>query len=197
MKPIKRLLVSITKLRLAKDAEEQIKRDGRLSFIECTDDFLSPLNSLELIHAVHELQNVEVRVKERGVPPTEHPRALEGKGKICRVNGVLVDFLSFLKQQIDRIILQDQKEASAKYHQLEGPCPGELAELIEFEGGEFILENMEVEHMMLTVQFTVTTRSRKVLAKFELKGQGRAFSFEPIEDFLPGKRLEVVVVQRV
>src|SRR3989442_16023228 len=55
--------------RLTKDAEEQIKRDGRLSFIECTDDFLSPLNSLELIHAVHELQNVEVRVKERGVPP--------------------------------------------------------------------------------------------------------------------------------
>lgn len=179
-----------------RDAEEQLKRDNRLSFIQCTDDFLSPLNSLELVHSVHEPQNVEVRVKERGVPPAEHPGVLEWKGKTCRANNAPMDFPSFLKQQIDRIILQDQKESSAKYH-LEGTYSGERAELIEFDSGEFILGDIDVEHMVLAVRFTVAIRRRKILSKFELKGQGRAFSFEPIEDFIPGKRLEVVIVQRL
>jgi hypothetical protein len=179
-----------------RDAEEQLNRDNRLSFIECTDDFLSPLNSLELVHTVHEPQNVEVRIKERGVPHAEHPGTLDWKGKICRVNNRPMDFPLFLKQQIDGILFRDQKENSAKY-QLEGTYSGERAELIEFDAGEFLIEEMEVEHMVLIVRFTVIIRRRKVFSKFELKGHGRTFSFEPIEDFIPGKQLQIDIVQRI
>jgi len=181
---------------ITRDAQEQLKRDDRLSFIECTDDFWSPLNNLELVHAVHEPQNVEVRIKQRGVPPSEHPAVLEWKGKTCRENNIPMDFQSFLKREIDRIILQDQRQSPPKYH-LEGTYSGERAEMIEFDAGEFVLEDLEVEHIVLIVRFTVTVRRRKILSKFELKGQGRAFSFEPIEDFIPGKHLQVDIVQRI
>jgi hypothetical protein len=32
---------------------------------------------------VHEPTTVEVRLKQRGEPPLEHPRNLEWKGKMC------------------------------------------------------------------------------------------------------------------
>jgi hypothetical protein len=93
-------------------------------------------------------------------------------------------------------VLQDQKENSANYR-LDGVYRSEQAELTVFDCGEFFLGDMDVEHMTLSIRFTITVRRRKVVSKFELKGQGRAFQFEPIDDIIPGKRLEFDVVQRI
>jgi len=181
--------------KISKYAKAQLELDKRLSFVPCVDDFLSPLNSIELVHAVHEPQTVEVRVKQRGVPPVDPPNVVDWKGKTCQVNNVEMDFLASLKPHIDRTIRRDQKESAEKY-QLDGTYSDECSELIVFDPNEFKIGDMEVEHMALTVRFKVMVHRRKVVSKFELKDQGQVFSFEPIEDFIPGKVLEVDVVKK-
>jgi hypothetical protein len=67
---------------------------------------------------------------------------------------------------------------------------------VDFDSKEFVLGEMDVEWLVDSVVYTVTVRKKKLLSKFEVEGQGRAFSFEPIEDIVPGKQLKIDVVER-
>jgi hypothetical protein len=178
-----------------KDAEAQIKLDDRLKIIPFTDEFLNPSFNIELIHKTHDPFSIKILLKERGVPPIEHPRDFEWKGKTCRLNNQIIDFLQFIHQQIDQLILKDQKE-NANRHLLDSTHAGKREVLIRFEFGELIIGDFEVEHMAIEVQFWVTIRRRKIVSKFELKGQGRVFSFEPFDDWVSGEQIQVDIVQR-
>lgn len=182
--------------KITKHAEAQLKLDTRLTFIPCTDEFLSPLNSLELVHSEHELFPISISVKQRGILPTEHPKDLDWKDKICRVDTKIVDFLSFFKPHVDEMIARDRNENSARYRN-EGTHFGGMATLIGFEKGGFMIGDVDVENLEIAVRFWVHVRRRKLISKFELKGQGRAFSFEPLNDVIPGKAIQIDVVQRL
>lgn len=183
--------------KFSKHAEAQSQIDNRLSLIPCTDQFLSPLDNVELALTVPEPHAVQVLIKERGVPPTEHPNEVGWKGKLCSLNKQLVDFPSFVKRHIDQRILQVQKELAGE-DRVQGKQSDQwCGARIEFGDGEFIFDGLEVEWMTLEARYTTTIHKRKLLSKFELKGHGRAFSFEPIDGVIRGKRLEVVMVQRI
>lgn len=182
--------------RISKHAKAQLDQDKRLGFIPCTDDFLSPLNRLELVHTVREPQTIEVRLKERGLPVAEQPAALYWKGEPCLLNNAAVNFTAFLRQQADEVLLRS-KWVEAEQQPHEGEMPGERSVLLKFEEGELKLGCIDVEWIALLVRFTTRVRIQRLLSSFELQGQGRVFSFEPIDNLIPGKLLEVDVVQRI
>ncbi len=181
---------------LSKEAESQLAQKSRLRFIRCTEDFLSPLNSAEIFHSVTDVLPMVVKIKERGVPCRQNPTTLDWRTIACHLNNEPVGLLSFIGPQIDEMIREDQKKHAALYRN-DGTHWGETTRLIEFAKGEFVIGDMDVEYLTLPVQFFVTTRRKRILSKFELEGQGRAYSFEPIEDFQDGKQLEIHLVQRL
>jgi len=85
-----------------------------------------------------------------------------------------------------------QKNSKAKGRSLE-----HASHTIEFTQSEMMIGDLDVECMMIAAPFLVTVRTRNLISRFELKNQGRVFKFEPIDDMLPGKCLEINVVQRL
>jgi hypothetical protein len=182
--------------RISRDATAQIKLEEKVSFIQCRDEFLSPLNGLELICTTHEVLPTSVGLKERGVAVMEHPRDLEWRNQSCRFESQPVELASFFKAQVDRMILTDQNENQPRYR-LEGTHSADRTEKIEFAPGELMIGAIDVEYMVIALNFLIEVRRRKIISKFELKNQGRVFSFEPIDDLIAGKRIEIDFVQRL
>src|SRR6185503_4731197 len=53
---------------LTKHAKAQLELHGRLSWVECSDDFESPLNSLELFYAAYDLGARKTILCPRALP---------------------------------------------------------------------------------------------------------------------------------
>ena len=66
-----------------------------------------------------------------------------------------------------------------------------------FSKGELMIGGMDVESIVIPLYFFVKISRKKLLSKFELEGRGRACSFEPIEDFKSGQKLEITMVQKL
>ncbi len=182
--------------KITKDAAAQIKRDGRIIFVQATEDFLSPLNDLQLMHASYEMLPIRLCTKERGVPVKEYPDSLDWKNAEFRANGKPLSFLTFLRPFVDKLVLEKSPETRAIQQQV-GSHFDKRAQKIVFEPGELTINGRDQESMSIEVQFFVNVERRKLVSKFELKDQGRCFSFAPIPEILPGKSLQIDVVQLV
>jgi hypothetical protein len=181
--------------RFTKDARAQANSDTRLSLVECTDDFVAPFR-VEIFHVVHDPVQLIVSVKERGVPTTNNPATLEWKEKPWRFNDNEVNALSFVDQRVREMLSQYEADNRAMY-QARANHFGEASVQLVFRPGELTIGALDVEYMVLQIKFFVNHRIQKLLSKFELKGQGRAFSFEPVESGTPGLRWEINLVQRL
>ena len=182
--------------KITKDAEAELKLDTRLRFLQCTSDFLSPFKSIDLIHTQHDPLPIRIFIKQVGVPPVQNPEPLEWNTIRCTINGHQVDFLSFVKSSVDRLVQQDKKEHFAEYH-YEGNHFRHCAEQAKFEPGECFINEIEVECLTVEFQCLVNIQRPKLLSKFELKDQGRIYSFEPVESIVLGKQIEIDLVHRI
>ena len=63
--------------------------------------------------------------------------------------------------------------------------------------GALLINGAQVENMTLEVHFFVNVERQKLISKFELKDQGRCYSFAPIEQIAPGKKIEIDIVERI
>ncbi|HXT13493.1 MAG TPA: hypothetical protein VN873_18215 [Candidatus Angelobacter sp.] len=178
--------------KISKFAEAQIKRDERIKFIRCHDDFLGTLG-IELTHSVHNPLPIQAWFKERGVA-AEGLRKLKLEDITCRLNNQPINFLSYIEKLTKDEMEVDGRENSTRYSYVGGHW-GERCIEVVYSSGECILNGVELESMTLGFRFFVTVSRHKMRSKFELEGHGRMFSFEPIEDIIPGKPLEVVIVQ--
>jgi hypothetical protein len=181
---------------LTKEALAQLKQKKRLEFIRCSEDFFSPITSMEIIYTTTELLPIVLQIKDRNFPPSPEPQKLDWKTLECRLNGQPIDFLSYIKPNIDDLIRNDGKNNHARYNNT-GTHWGEITVQMSFSKGELMIGSMDVEYIVVPLKFFVETRRKKLLSKFELEGRGRAYSFEPIEDFENGKKLEIHVVQKL
>lgn len=181
--------------RFTKDAKAQALQDTRLGLVPCTDKFPTLVN-MELIHSLHNLLPIRVSIRERGAPQKPNPVELEWEELVCRMNGQSIDFWSYIGKHIDQCILEDQHENAAKYR-FESTHFGARNLRIDFREGELLINEMDVEFIFVSVQFWVTVKSHKVISKFELKDQGRYFSFEPVDDPASGRRIKIGIVQRI
>lgn len=181
--------------RFTKDAEAQVSQDARLNLIPCTDDFLNPVEA-RLIYTTHDLWPITISIKQRDIPASATPLELDWEKIVCRMNGESIDFRSYIGKEIDQLILEDQRENHARYV-FESTHSGYRGLKIEFGKMELVINDIDVESIQIPVHFWVTVHIRKIISKFELKDQGRFYSFEPIDEFMPGKRLEINMVQRI
>lgn len=181
---------------LTKDAEAQLALQPRLRFIPCSDDFLSCLSGAEVVHSVIDVLPITIKIKQRGVPPSDHPRTLDWKALTCRLNNRPLDFRSFVKSEVDRLVREAQDRNAAEY-QYEGIHWGQNDSLVEFADGELSIDDMEVEYLVIPIKFFIRVCVRKVVSKFELQGKGRAFGFEPIDLPESGMQLNIHLVERL
>jgi hypothetical protein len=180
---------------LTKDALARIAVDKRLTYISCSDDFESPLN-IELMHAVHDLFPIRIHLKQRGVEPLNPPRILDGKSAFLFIDREVVSLTSFIKEQVDDLVFQDQKQNQSKYRNVSWHW-GHSGVKIEFDLGECYLNDREIEWLGVYFYFWVEVKSQKIVSRFQLEGQGRAYSFEPFEDIISGHVIQIDVVQLI
>ncbi len=175
------------------DAEAQAKLDNRLKLLHCTDDFSA---HFELTHTVHVPEPIQISIKQRGVPPLEKPNQLDWKRASWLLNGKPTNFAQFLLPYIDNEMEADKTENNAKYNRDSSHCSSRSS-LIEFERGEFTFDTVDVEYLRIDVKFWVKVQRLKLISKFELRSQGRVFSFAPIIDEGTGKQIQIDLVQRI
>jgi hypothetical protein len=147
-------------------------------------------------HTVLTPGTIEVSICDRGVVPDEQPKCLDWKTESFSMLGKPIRFVTFIAEQVDKMVATEKVKNGAKYR-LEGEHAGQRAVAIEFDPGEFEHGGVDVERMVLVMRFTVSVRKKKMLSRFEIKDQGRIFSFEPIDDVLPGKQLKIDIVQKL
>jgi hypothetical protein len=181
--------------RFTKDAEAQVSQDARLKLVPCTDNFI-PSAKVELICTEHEVLPMQVSIKQRGIPPNQVPKELDYRQIECRLNGQPTNFLSYVKRQIDQMIFDDQRENAVKYG-CESTHFGFRSLKIDFREGEMMINGTDLEFVFIPIQFWVTVSIKKIISKFELKGEGRYFGFEPVDDPVTGKQVEINIVQLI
>lgn len=182
--------------KFSKDAEAQSRLDGRLGLVSCTDEFASPLSNLQLLWSAPEPRTITVLIKRRGVSPAQPPQELIWKDRVCHFAGRPTQLAQFLNTQIRPAIAENHQSQKHEFREEGTHCDRKCSVRIEFEPGEFMLDGFDVEAMVLEIQYAVKVRRQKLLSKFELTAQGRAFTLEPIDDLIRGNRIEATIVQR-
>lgn len=182
--------------KISRDAAASIAQDNRLSYIPATDNFLSPFNNLQLVHASFDLQPIRISIKQRGTPPKANPDILDWRNCKCHSEGKILELIDYIRPFVDDLVVRQDPETMDKHMQI-GTHLDRRAERLVFDDGELTFNEMPIQQMDIEVQFFITVERQKLLSKFELKNQGRCFSFAPLENILPGKSFQIDLVQRL
>jgi hypothetical protein len=175
-----------------KDCEARVRADSRLSMVVCKDDFLSSL-TIELRHVIHEPTPIRILIKHYGIPAAMTPRILDWKRAKFNLSGSLSAFFPYVMNLVKETAEKDRKNNSGKYL-LESTHFIQQSMLVEFDRFEFFVNDLEVEHIRIDVEFWVNVLKYKMVSKFEIEGQGRVFSFEPANPVAPENQFEFQIV---
>lgn len=177
------------------DAAAQLQLKPRLKHLRCTEDFLSPLSSAELIYFDQEVLAPSVVVTWRGGKPANQPSISDATKLACVLNDRPIDFIAFIEKQIDEIADETRKENHLRLRN-EGTHWVEGGRGIDFAPTEFTIEGVDVESIAIPLRSFVTSKRRKLVSRFELQGQGQVFAFEPIERDDGHQPIEIHIVTR-
>jgi hypothetical protein len=180
---------------LTKDAAAQLKLNKRLTFVRCADEFADILK-IQLKHTIREITHVEIALKERGVAPTDGLRNADLSNKPCVLDNRSMLFKEFILEQAHRIVAEELSQDPAVLR-AEGGIAKTCCSDILFSEREFLIGSMEVERMRLWVSFQLFVRPTKLVSKFELSKRGRVYTFEPVDEIIPGSKIEVTIVTGV
>ena len=181
---------------ITSEAQAQLQQKPRLEFIRCSEDFLTPFNSIEIIHSLTDLLPVVLNIKDRNLPPSPDLLALDWKKLDCRLNGQPLNFLDYINPHIDDLVRDNANKNQSKYRYC-GTHWGQASVQMCFSKGELMIGQIDIEYIVIPLYFFVKISRKKILSRFELEGHGRTYSFEPIEDLENGKQLEIHIVQRL
>ncbi len=162
------------------DARAQAAQDPRMELVTVNREFTSMIDNLNFKSVSHEFNSMNVRIKERGHPPLEHPEILNLNQLICAHEGQPVKFTTFAVKLADQWILEDRSANSSRY-QLEGSHNRFVAYEVVFSNkNEFLINDMDIEYITLEVNYTIHVHISKVKTKYEIEKRGRVFIFSPI-----------------
>jgi restriction endonuclease len=181
---------------ITKPASDQILMEPRVSYIRCSDDFVSPLSSAELIHIDHEILAPRVTLKWRTHLSGEESMRLEPEKIACLLNGERVDFTAFISSHLDEMAAEASKEHPIKFSQEGTHWIGGTGRAIRFRENELVVDGHDVETIWIPFFSFVTCRRRRLVSKFELEGRGQAFSFDPVDLGDSEKPVEIQIVTR-
>lgn len=180
---------------ITRHASEQIQMEPRVRFIRCSEDFVNPLNSAELIHTDQEVLAPRVTLKWRTYSSGNESTQLDPKKVVSILNGRRVDFAGFIGSQLDEMAAEARSERPAKFNH-EGTHWIGTGREIQFSENELTVDGHSVEAIHIPFCSFITCRRRKLISKFELEGRGQAFTFEPIDTGDPDKPVEIQIVTR-
>lgn len=177
----------------SKDAVAQAKKNPRIKLVSCSSDFQSAL-TFELVSRQTEL--LTVHAYARIVGPDKLPMAGESLSihETWMLRNSPVSLATLIRDQSDTIY-EDHFKRERSRLTLEGLHYGIAKGRVEFEESELISESRTMEWLNLHCDYRVTNTRCKLLSKFELKGYGRTYSYEPFET--GGKAVEVTMVIRM
>jgi len=180
---------------ITRHASDQIQMEPRVRYIRCSDDFVSPLSSAELVHTDHEVLAPRVTLKWRTHSSGNESMQLDPKKVTCLLNGRRVDFTGFIGSHLDEMAAEARREHPAKFNHEGTHWIGTGREIRFFEN-ELVVDGHDVETIHIPFFSFVTCRRRKLVSKFELEGRGQAFTFEPVEMGDSEKPVEIQIVTR-
>ena len=180
---------------ITRHASDQIQMEPRIRYIRCSDDFVSPLSSIELVHTLHEVLAPRVTLKWRTHSSGNESMQLDPRKVTCVLNGRRVDFTGFIGSHLDEMADEARSENLSKFNH-EGTHWIETGREIRFSENELEVDGHDVESIHIPFFSFVTCRRRKLVSKFELEGRGQAFTFEPVDMGDSEKPLEIQIVTR-
>lgn len=181
---------------ITKGAKARLAQNSRLSFIQCCDDFRSPLDDMEFVHTWHDFLPLKIFIKQRGVAAKDFPEILDHSLIKCLLNGGAIDFMGYIDRHLQNVVEVDRKRHNRMYS-FEGNHWRQEAFEVVFDRGEFLVDGREIETMQMVLTYWVEVRRQKIISKFELEKQGRAFFFDPIVDSKTGEKYEIQMVQLI
>jgi len=177
---------------ITKYAAEQLKSEPRLRYIQCSDDFVGPFSSIEIMHFVQDILSptVTIRYRENIGRPTE---LLAFKAMECLLNGERIDFAGYVDKEVNEVSKVVGKENHYRIR-YEGTHWVETGREIIYDAKEFVINGHEVQSIYIPFCCFFTSRKPKLVSKFELEGKGISYTFEPVESGDPKKPWEISVV---
>lgn len=179
---------------ITKGARTLIEQKTRLSFVQCSDDFQSPLDNMEFVHIWHDFFPLKISIFERGSMVKENSTSLDYKKSNCSLNGKSIKFASYIDDLLNEIVRMDKEQNYRTYTTDSNHWRQEVFE-ISYEPKEFLIDGQDIQKMQIASRYCVEVQQQKIMSKFELDKQGRAFFFEAIVDSKTGDKHEIEIVQ--
>lgn len=174
-------------------ARAQAEHDKHMQLVEVTDEFVSALDSLQIVSSEHRIESLAIRVKARGVPSIDNPPILDHR-MACQFQGTPSTVQAFCIGEAEKQILEERNKNAAQFA-LIGTHPCRKHYKLEFDQKELCIGPIDVEHLVLDVDFSVVTAAALVISKFEVKGRGRAYTFQAQSVGNPNVAIEIELVQ--
>jgi hypothetical protein len=151
------------------DAEALAKTERCLSLHCFADNFWSPLDSLQCAATTHAVDNANLTVQFRN-PSPDNTTTFDHQTSVCRCGGQITGLQGFLSPLIDRHIRAIQ--AHDPRSRLEGEHAGHAQFGYEFDSGEFFINDHEVAHLTVSLDYTVSVRHARIAVKFDVEHRG-------------------------
>jgi hypothetical protein len=168
----KRVLQAATATIIAREftaAAEALAPQEQLALHRFSDNFWSPLDSLQCAATTHEVGNAAVTVHYRH-PSPDNPTTLDYRTVVCRSGSQIAGLYGFLSPQIDRHIravgTQDPRS------RLEGLHRGRTEFGCAFELGEFFMDDREVSYLTVALDYVMNVQHARVVVKFDVEHRG-------------------------
>lgn len=179
---------------LSEYARRQIDLEPRVTYIRCSNDFMMPFISMELLHTDQQVLPPTISLTWRA-PTDSSPTKLDPHSVICLLNGRPTNFLRFIDAQLDKIVAETRKKHHVQLSK-EGTHWIQTNEEIHFSENELVIDGLDVAIIVIPFRSFVKCQRRKIISKFELEGRGQVFTFEPIDIGDPQGPLEIQMVRR-
>jgi len=180
--------------RLTKDAEAELKQHPRLKWIQCSEDFQSPLNNLELIDCDYDFWPCRIHFRKRTFRAADPPENLDFYSLQCMEYGKSVDLFRYVNKLLPGFVESDREENKNLYRL--GGCHFRMKSLeLIFEPGEFTVNGWEAASAIIELRYFARVTWPKIVSRFELSKHGRVVTFEPIVKSEDGQSIEISVVQ--
>jgi hypothetical protein len=174
-------------------ARARAQQDKHMELVEVTDEFVSALDSLQLVSSEHRLEKLTINIKERNVASVDNPPLLNHQ-QTCHFKGTPTTLGAFCVGETEKLVSEAIRKSIAQFR-LVGTHHNRKQYYFQFDPRELLIGTIDVEHLMLDVRFSVVTAAAQVISKFEVEGRGRVYTFQAQSIDNPSLAIQVELVE--
>ena len=169
MKALNAASGTIIARKFTSDAEALAKTERCLALHYFADNFWSPLDSLQCAATTHAADSANLSVQFRN-PSPDNPTTFDHRTAVCRSGSQVTSLNGFISPLIDRHV--HALQAHDPRYRLEGEHAGHTQFGYQFDSGEFFINDHEVAHLTVSLDYTVSVRHARIAVKFDVEHRG-------------------------